>query len=490
MFFVNIVSIFVKKIMNGLLKAITTNDTLTTNGMLTNSTSSNFCVDLFFMIGASRGESKKENLLNTFIKAYNQDKLLALKILFWVRDVRYGAGERQVFKDIIIYLANNDLQTLSKNIHLISEYGRWDDMLPLLDTNAKPIVLAIIHEALKNNDGLCAKWLPRPNVNNTNKKRWANEIRKSLKLSPKEYRNYLTTLSNTVEQLMCKNNWGSIEYSKVPSKAMSDYMSTFIKHDSERFREFINNIKSGKTKINTGAVYPYDIVKNMRYGNSDGADAQWSALPNYMEKNNKRLLPIVDVSGSMECNAGDSKSITCLDVAISLGLYISERNEGIFKDNFITFSTKPSLQTLSGSLTERYSQLQNAHWAMSTNLEAVYELILTSAVKHNLSPDEMPDTLIILSDMRFNQGVKYNLSAQELVKKLYNDAGYKIPDIIYWNLHTSNSNFPIKYDESGACLVSGFSPSLLQSILNGDSMTPEKIMLNVVNNQRYNAIKI
>jgi len=226
--------------MSNLFNGMTSNDTLTTNGMLANSTTSNHCVDLFFSIGALRGKHNKQTLMNNFIKAYHENKLIALKILFWSRDVREGAGERQIFKDVITYLADNDLNTLINNIHLISEYGRWDDMLPLIDTKAKDNVLTLIREGLKAKDGLCAKWLPRPNVNNKDKKRWANQIRKSLGLSPKEYRILLSDLSNTVEQLMCSNKWGSIEYNKIPSKAMSDYMSVFIRHDKERFLSFIN----------------------------------------------------------------------------------------------------------------------------------------------------------------------------------------------------------------------------------------------------------
>jgi hypothetical protein len=476
--------------MSNLFNGMTTNDTLTTNGMLTNSTTSNHCVDLFFSIGALRGKNNQDTLMNNFIKAYNENKLIALKILFWVRDVREGAGERQIFKDIITYLANNDLNTLTNNIHLISEYGRWDDILPLLDTKAKDNVLTLIKEALKAKDGLCAKWLPRPNVNNKDKKRWANEIRKSLVLSPKQYRILLSDLSNTVEQLMCSNNWGSIEYKKVPSKAMSDYMSAFSKHDKERFSAFINDVKTGKTTIKAGVVYPYDIIKNMRYGNKDGADVQWNSLPNYMEGSKKRLLPIVDVSGSMSCSAGDSKSITCLDVAVSLGLYISERNEGLFKDGFVTFSTSPRLEILKGTLSERYMQMNSSNWSMSTNLEAVFNLVLNSAINNQVSVDEMPDTLVILSDMQFNQGVKYNTSAQEMIERMYNDAGYKMPSVIYWNLNGRNNNFPVKYDKSGVCLVSGFSPTLLKNILGDVDYSPEKIMLDIVNSDRYSKVSI
>jgi hypothetical protein len=476
--------------MSDLLKAITTNDTLTTNGMLTNTTSSNHCLDLFYVIGGLRGSDKKDALLNAFIKAYNHNKLLALKILFWSRDVREGAGERQIFRDVMLYLAKNDLSVVLKNIHLISEYGRWDDILPLLDTPAKDKVLLVIKEGLKNNDGLCAKWLPRPNVANKSKKRWANEIRKSLNISPKQYRTLLVNLSNTVEQLMASKQWGSIEYDKIPSKAMSDYMKAFFRNDELRFNSYLLSVKKGERKINASAIYPYDVVKNMRYGNTDGADIQWSSLPNYMEGNTNRILPVVDVSGSMECSAGGSRSITCLDVAISLGLYISERNEGIFKDSFMTFSSTPKLETLKGKLSERYNQLSKANWSVSTNIELMFNELLTSAVEHNVSQDEMPTLLIILSDMEFDMGIKSNVSGQELIEKMYDEAGYKLPNIVYWNLHTSNTNIPVKYDKRGVSLVSGFSPSLLKTILGGFDYAPEKLMLDVIGGERYEKVEI
>jgi hypothetical protein len=297
---------------------------------------------------------------------------------------------------------------------------------------------------------------------------------------------------------MCSNEWSAIEYSKLPSKAMSDLMKAFSKHDKERFGAYLTSLEKGETKINAGAVYPYDIVKNMQTGNARGADAQWNALPNYMEGNNEILLPIVDVSGSMMCPAGGSKTVTCMDVSISLGLYISERNEGKFKDAFITFSSNPQLQILKGSLTERYEQLQSSEWGMSTDLEAVFKLVLNQAVKHNVPETEMPTTLIILSDMQFNAatgngwggGSSWNPTAQKMIEQMYSDAGYKIPKIIYWNLNARGNNYPVSFDKQGTALVSGFSPALLTNLLSGKDFTPESMMFEVVNSSRYEKVTI
>ena len=474
-----------------LVDALQTKNTLTENGMVTNSSSLNDCLNLFFQIGAMRGQDKTR-LVNIFVKAYEENSLTAMKILFWARDVRGGSGERQIFKDIIKYLASSRTESMRKNLALISEYGRWDDLLTLVGTPLENDALTLISDALKNGNGLAAKWMPRPNVNNREKKRQASALRKFLKLTPGLYRKMLAELSTTVEQLMCANEFGKINYSHVPSRAMSDYMRAFGKRDGERFTSFIESVKKGDVKINAGAVYPYDIVKNLKYGNSNGADAQWDSLPNYLENNNEQFLPVVDVSGSMECAAGNNPNVTCMDVAISLGLYISERNEGAFKDSFITFSDRPQLQVLKGSLSERYKQLARADWGMSTNIERVFTTILDSAVKNNVPESEMPTMVLILSDMEFNQGTRGNWdkSAQQIFESKFAEAGYKMPKIVYWNIQSRNNNFPVQFNKEGVSLVSGFSPSLLINLLSGEDLTPLSMMLKIVNSDRYQSINI
>lgn len=487
--------------MTTLLAAMQTENSLTENGMTTNSSSLNDCVNLFFQIGAMRGKDKQV-LINTFVKAYNENALTAMRLLFWARDVRGGSGERQIFRDIVQYLANTQTKSLSKNLSLFSEYGRWDDLLVLIGTKLENEALGVIKKGLEDKNGLCAKWLPRPNVGNREKKRQASAIRKYLGLTPKEYRKTLSELSNTVEQLMCSKNWNAIEYAKLPSKAMSDYMKAFSKNDLERFQAYLEAVKSGDAKINAGAVYPYDITKNMKHGSSDGANVQWNALPNYMTGNTERLLPVVDVSGSMDCSAGGSQSVTCMDVSISLGLYISERNVGQFKDAFVTFSSDPQLQILSGSLSERYNQLASAEWGMSTNIQAVFELILNQGKKHNVPESEMPTMILILSDMEFNSATNSNNgwgesrkhnwgpTAQKMIESMYSDAGYTMPKIVYWNLNARNNNFPVQFDESGTALVSGFSPALLTNLLSGKDLSPVSMMNQVVNSARYEAVAI
>lgn len=471
--------------------ALRQEDILTENGMATNSSSLNACVDLFFNIGAMRGQDK-QRLIATFSKAFNEDPKRAMKLLFWARDVRGGAGERQVFKDIIAYLAEDHDLALKPNVHLISEYGRWDDLLTLVGTRLENEAFTLISDAIIAENGLCAKWMPR-------KGPIAEKLRKFTGMSPKQYRKSLVGLTSVVETKMCAKEWDTIEFGKLPSVASARYQKAFGKNAYESYSAYIQSLVKGEAKINAGAVYPYDITKSLTHGNATVANEQWKALPNYLEGANDMILPVVDTSGSMSCPAGGSKSVTCMDVAISLGLYISERNEGPFKDAFITFSDNPQLQVLSGSLKDRYAQMSRSDWGMSTNLEATFKLILDQATKHNLSQDEMPNKILILSDMEFNEATGsrgwgnsrtngWNPTAQQMIEKMYDAAGFTMPQIVYWNIQSRNGGVPVAFDKQGTALVSGFSPAIMTSLLGGEIESPQQIMDKTILSERYTPI--
>jgi len=459
------------------------NVTLTENGMVTNPTTLNKCVDLFFSIGAMRGKSK-DTVVSLFNEAYKENPLIASKLLFWSRDVRSGAGERQIFRDIVTHLTTTSPQTVRKNIGLIPEFGRWDDVLVLVGTELEDDMFILIKDSLTNGDALCAKWMPR-------KGDVANRLRKLFRFTPKEYRKMLVNLTNVVESKMCAKDWESIDYSKLPSLASSRYQKSFVKNDTERYDEYKKALIDGTAKVNAGAVYPYDILKSMNQGgDAVVSEKQWESLPNWMEDSNERILPVVDVSGSMCCPAGGNDNLSCMDVAISLGMYISERNEGNFKDAFVTFSNNPQLQYLTGGLKERLNKLRRSDWGMSTDLEAVFNLILNQAKTYNIPQDKMPTKIMILSDMQFNQATRSDLGSQSMIESMYEVAGYKKPDIIYWNLNARGSNFPVEFNKNGTALVSGFSPSILKPLLSGKNMTPESIMMDTVNDERYSLIAI
>ena len=472
--------------------ALRQDDQLTENGMATNSTSLSACVDLFFNIGAMRGQDK-ERLISDFSKALNENSTDALRILFWARDVRGGAGERQVFRDIVQWMAETHTTYIKRNLQYIPEFGRWDDLLILIDTKLESEAMQLISDALIAENGLCAKWMPRQGY-------IANKLRKFTGMTPKEWRKSLVGLTNVVETKMCAKQWDEIDFAKLPSLASARYQKAFGKNAFEKYSAYINSLQKGETKINAGAVYPYDVVKSLKRGNFEVANEQWKALPNWMEGSEEMLLPLVDVSGSMETPAGNNPNVTCMDVAISLGLYISERNEGPFKDAFITFSSKPTLEVLSGSLKDRYTQMSHANWEMSTNLEAAFKLILDQATKHNLSQADMPTKILILSDMEFDEATGHhrwysakstkgwNPTAQQMIEQMYADAGYAMPQLVYWNIQSRNGGLPVSFDKQGTALVSGFSPAIMQSLIKGEITSPSAIMLSVINSERYDKI--
>jgi hypothetical protein len=458
--------------MTSLFTAVTSSGR-TENGAVTNTHTDNFCLDLFFKIGASRGK----DLTREFLLAKGENQELATSILLWSRDVREGAGERQIFKDLVKHIANDS--NIHGLVNKIIELGRWDDLLVFLDTPYESVVTTAYVNGVAANNALAAKWLPR-------KGKAFNLVRKAMGVDPKTLRKRIVELSQTVEQKMCAKQWSGIKYSSVPSVASSRYSKAFSRNDTERYVGFLESVKKGKEKINASTVYPYDITKNLRYGNSDTAEVQWNSLPNYMEGFEGRMLPVIDVSRSMACPAGGSTTVDCMEVAVGLGLYIAERSTGAFNNVFATFHEKPSLLKFNDgmSLKDKVTATYKAPWGGSTNLIATFDLILNAAVQHNVPENEMPTHLVVLSDMEFNAADRKYETNHQAIKRKYSDAGYTLPQIIYWNLKARNNNFPVRSTEFGAALVSGFSPSLLKSITSGD-VNPEQMMLRTVNKERY-----
>jgi hypothetical protein len=445
----------------------------TANGMKARETTANKCVDLFYNIGASRGK----NIIPTFVAAFVEDKELATRIALWARDVRGGAGERQVFKDILKYIDENDPELLTRIAHKVPELGRWDDLLAI--TRNRQIAFELIKDALEDNNGLAAKWMPRKGED-------AIALRTFLGYSPKRYRKTLVGLTTVVETAMCAKNWDAIKYSHVPSVAAARYQKAFTKNDPVRYAEYRAGLIKGTEKINASTLYPYDVLKSIKMGDAQVALAQWEALPNYVGDAN--VLPLVDVSGSMGCPAGgyNSKSgVTCLDVALSLGLYLADKNKGKFKDTFLTFSNKPQLLHLKGDLLAKMYQMNRSAWEMNTNLHAAFEKILETAIGGKVPQEEMPQTLLILSDMQFDQCVRHDDSAIQMIARKYEAAGYNVPQVVFWNLNAAYGNQPARCDQAGVALVSGFSPALMSSVLSGQDFTPMGIMLETVMKDKY-----
>ena len=469
--------------MNAFVNAIANQEARTANGMKARKSSANALVDLFYNIGASRGK----NSVPQFTAAYVQDKELALRIALWARDARGGAGERQIFRDILAHLEKTDPESAARLLVKVPELGRFDDLFVFKTPDLKAKAYTLLGDHLRARNGLAAKWTPR-------KGEVAREIREFFGMTPKQYRKSLVALTKVVETQMCANDWDNINFSHVPSQAARIYKKAFNRH-SVKFAEYVQKLVSGdKTvKVNASAVFPHEVLKDIinPYGRAtlgktelDHLTAQWDALPNYM--NDANILPIVDVSGSMTCPAGKDTKVRCLDVAVSLGLYLADKNKGEFKDTFLTFSTHPELMTLKGNIVQKVNQMVQSKWEMSTNLHAAFNKILDTAVKNNVPDSDMPKMVLILSDMQFNACVNHDDSAMQMIERKYRDAGYTVPSVVFWNLNSSG-NVPVKSDKSGAALVSGFSPSIMASILGADpqEFTPEGMMMKTIMSYKY-----
>jgi hypothetical protein len=480
--------------MSTFIDALRTKDVRTENGMVTNSSSLNSCLDLFFSIGAMRStintEEGRKSLIAQFEAAKNEDPLITRKIMYWARDIRQGAGEREAFRVLLKHCCHLYPKEVIRNLHLVSEYGRWDDIFVMFGTPVESDAIKLIVKNLEEGNGLLAKWMPRTGGKvSSQKKLIANKVRASMNMSPKEFRKYLVNKTKVIETAMCSKDYSNVRYETVPSLAMARYQKAFMRNDTEGFSKFKDRLLVDDIKINAGAIYPYDILKTLKQkGDEDIATKQWESLPNFMEGCSERILPVCDVSGSM-CSP-ISSSLTPMDVCISLGLYISERNEGPFKNAFISFSESPVLQYLTGDLKSRYRQLSMADWGMSTNLQSTFDLILNQAIKNGVTENEMSTTILIMSDMEFNEATgNSDLTAFEMIEEQYQNAGYKMPKIIFWNLSARSKNFPVQKNQKGAGLISGFSPSILKSILNGKGVDPIGIMLDTLNSPRYEPIQ-
>ena len=475
--------------MNTFVNAVINQEARTDNGMKALKSTSNALTDLFFKIGAMRGK----NVIPTWTAARIQDPELAGRIALWARDVRGGAGERKIFRDILLDLVNTNESQAYALMKKVPELGRWDDLLVLVGTSLQDEAFKMIHYALDAGDGLCAKWMPRQGE-------VAAKLRNDFGWSPKYYRKRLVELTKVVEQDMCANRWDEINFNHVPSVASSRYKKAFSRH-TDKYKEWAAKLVStdaevrASVKVNAGAVYPYDVLKgvigtygaNYNKSNLDHILAQWEALPNFVGDAN--ILPIVDVSGSMTCRAGGhaSKSLTtCLDVAVSLGLYLADKNKGKFKDTFLTFSDKPELLHLKGNILDKIKQMVASKWEMNTNLHAAMDKILKTAIDGKVPQEEMPAMLLILSDMQFDQCARHDDSAMEMIARKYSEAGYAMPNIVFWNINASD-NVPVKFNTSGVGLVSGFSPSIVKGVLAADlnDFTPEAIMLKTIMAERY-----
>jgi len=462
------------------------NFTLTENGAKTYRSTKNDVLDFFYLAPTRQGQDNTD----LFIQAWEQDKALALKCSFYIRDVRQGKGQRKTFRDILTWLARHDRNTFNQIVGFVPEYGRWDDITNLVNLKS---VQNLVRSQLEQdttqakNVSLLGKWMPSENASSKDTREMARAWMEVLGTTPREYRKLLSALRqriDVVERKMSDQDWKAINYSHVPSRAMKLYRKAYYKHDETRFDAFVNKAVTGEVKIQSKTLYPHEIVAEFIHGSGTDKvlEAQWNQLPNYFGDEVRNVLVVADTSGSMFSHI--SGKTQAIDVSVGLGLYCAERNTGPFHNIVLTFNSDSRLIEITGkSLKTRVDQVKRLPWGGSTNVQSAFENILRYAKEEGVSEEDMPSNVIIISDMEFNSCTdKTNLSG---IQAQYRRAGYEMPLLTFWNVNARNSQVPATKNQNGVFLVSGFSAETIGKVLNAEATTPEQLMLEVLNSERY-----
>ena len=485
--------------MNGLIDE--TNVGLTENGAIKRNTTKSAVLDMFALCGAYRRRSEEDCIL-AFKNAYEENPMLALKCLFYLRDCRGGQGERRFFRVCFRWLADNHPDAAERNLINISEYGRWDDLIySTVGTKLERKALVIVAKQLTLDMGcktpsLLAKWLPSENASSKETKRVANIVRTGLGMQHKEYRKTLSVLRtriNIVEKLMSENKWDEIEFDKIPSKAGLIYKNAFARRDiiAKKYEEFA---KDETKTVNASTLYPYDVAHKAFEGYHLSADSAerlmiqkyWDALPNYYGDNEENGLAIVDTSGSMSGQP--------LEAAVSLGAYIAEKAYGPFAGHFITFSHRPELIQFEGiDIVDKFNRARRADWEMNTDLKAVFDMLLKVAKQKQTKAEDMPQRLYIFSDMEFDRCLSLGYDTTEgkvntlleSIAKEWAAEGYELPPVVFWNLNACTQNIPALGGRFS--YVSGLSPVMIETILSGKD--GYDLMLAKLMSKRYDAVQ-
>lgn len=482
---------------------------LTENGDVTYKSSLSKVLDMFAMGGSYRNRSDADCIL-LFKNAFAEDRTLAMKCLFYLRDVRGGQGERRFFRVVFRWLCNNYPAIATKNLANVAEYGRWDDLICVAEgTPCEKAAFTLIKHQLAldvqcKTPSLLAKWMPSQNASSETAKRLGKKLARFLNRSDKEYRKMLSILRErikVVEKLMSANRWAEIQFDKIPSKAGMIYRNAFARRDilAKRYEAFA---KDASTKVNAKALYPQEIAHQaFSYEMCRAAldkperlmlQKYWDNLPNYYGDRQENGIAIVDTSGSM--------SGTPIEAAVSLGAYIADKARGPFANHFITFSANPKLVKFEGvDIVDKFNRCIEADWGMNTNIQAVFDLLLKTAKSKGVKAEDMPTRLYIFSDMEFDRCTTFvpvrsmwertsrgeMESGLERIKKQWELEGYKLPQVIFWNLDARQNNIPAIGE--GFSYVSGFSPIMIQAILGGKDNYD--LMLEQLMSKRYEAIK-
>lgn len=484
----------------------------TLNGAKTYSGSGDACLDFFAVAGGMRYRKKQDQII-LFDRAYIENPELAMKLLFHIRDIRGGMGEREMFRTLLHHVALSWPESARKNVRYIAEFGRYDDLLCLFDTPAETETVAVIREQLQrdrlaleerrngNADArisLLAKWLPSCNTSSYRTRRKAVKVMKALGMDQKSYRKMLSALrANTciTERYLSRREPEKITYHAVPAGTMFKYRKAFERRDAERYEGYLRHVEQGKETIHSGTLFPYELLRPffnrgwfIEGSQQDGnrvLDVLWAHLGAEVKQDN--AISVVDTSGSMYCawNGGPMPAL----FSQALGLYLAEHCTGPFHNLVITFESKPHLMKVpGGTLPEKLRYMQSLPWGGSTDLEAVFMLILNAAVDSGASQEEMPGTIYIFSDMEFNQAVRDSKSTVfESAKAMFEEFGYQLPAVVFHNVNSWQMQVPVRKNTRGAALVSGQSTANFSHPTSVNT-TPMGHMLQILNSRRYRMI--
>lgn len=481
---------------------------LTENGAFAYSTTKNPVLDLFAQIGSLRPRSEAEIIIK-IADAMAVDPVLTTKMVFHAGNVRGGLGERRTFRIAIKYLANSYSSIMRANAHLIPHFNRWDSIFALVGTPCEKEMWDIIKEQMSLDMdavikskvsakpigiSLLAKWMPTETAHKRETRELAKKAMRKLGMTPRQYRKVLSALRkhlNIVEGLMSANAWDKVEYPAVPSYAMKNYRKAFARHDADGFAAYTESLKKGEKKINASTLYPYDLV-HQYWGKwnpsvDDIVEAQWKALPNYVEGENN-VLVMADVSGSMTWYGARP-----IETSIGLATYFAQHATSDYHNLYMTFTDRPHFISLDGcgTLVSAIKKVQNTDVGYGTDLDKAFDYILNHAVANGIKPENMPKALIVVSDMEIDPYFRGrgNLDFVQRQKVKFAQYGYQLPKLVLWNVEARNDTFLSQSDE--VVLVSGQSASVFKQLcgdLNG--VTAWDIMLKTLNDPMYDCIEI
>lgn len=489
------------------------NRSVSENGAIGYKTSNSSLLDLNYSVSSMR-HSDEEEIIILFDRAFYENKQYALKWLFFARDILEGLGERRLFRICYKRLADLDINLFYKNLDNIPRYGRWDDLISLIgideiiDEHIGKIIKRQLNDDLTNMDvekpiSLLGKWLPSENASSKNTKEMAKKVRRLLAITPRKYRLLLSKLRRylkVTEVYACSNKWGEIDYEKVPSLANLKFKNAFLKHDNERRLTYLKSVEKGFKKMNMKVATPIDVVARYCSGWSGVCEYDQSlelAWDNLKGVFLSETLVVADGSGSMTVPV--SGRTTALDVANALAIYASEHNNEVYKDKYITFSANPQFVDLSkaGNLHDKLEISLKYNEIANTNIEAVFDLILDVAKQNDIEKNEMIKNILIISDMEFdhaqgdylNRGNKLTKPLFDQIRDKYNDAGYDLPKLIFWNVNSRTKTMPLIENELGVTLVSGFSQNVLKMVMSS-KYNPYEVLIETLNSERYSKVKV